>query len=337
MNFDPEDGFVGGSEAYLKASNVDSNDQFGYALALSTDGNTLAIAAPGEASIARGIDGDQTNNDAVSSGAVYVFTRAGAAARWVQQAYVKASNAHAGDVFGVGVTLSADGDTMAVGAFLEPSGATGVDGDQGDMTAAYSGAVYVFARVGSAWTQQAYVKASNTGSVDKFGDSVALSGDGNTLAVAAYTEDSAATGIDGPQGDDSANDSGAVYVYARSGPTWAQQAYVKASNTEAGDSFGGVALSGNGDTLAVIASGEDSAATGIDGTQLDNGAADSGAAYVFVRTAAQWAQQAYVKASNAGAGDHLGATRMVPARRRLVRGRRMCFGARGRSGRRKRS
>jgi uncharacterized Zn-binding protein involved in type VI secretion len=137
---------------------------------------------------------------------VYVFTRSGTT--WSQQAYLKASNTDAGDVFGVPVTL--DGDTLAVGAVLESSNATGVDGDQADNTAGGSGAVYVFTRSGRTWSQQAYLKASNTDAGDRFGWSVAL--DGDTLAVGARLEDSNATGVDGDQADNSADDSGAMYV-----------------------------------------------------------------------------------------------------------------------------
>ena len=110
--------------------------------------------------------------------------------------------------------------------------------------ASNSGAVYVYTRdAAGAWSQQAYIKASNTDAGDKF-VVIALSGD--TLAVGAPFEDSAATGINGDQSDNSANGSGAVYVYARDGAgVWSQQAYVKASNTDAGDQFGfAVALSG---------------------------------------------------------------------------------------------
>ena len=95
---------------------------------------------------------------------------------------------------------------------------------------------------------EAYLKASNTGADDLFGVSIALSGD--TLAVGTQHEDSNATGVGGNQADNSAHGSGAVYLFTRSGTTWTQQAYLKASNTGAGDGFGlSVALSG--DTLAV--------------------------------------------------------------------------------------
>jgi hypothetical protein len=82
----------------------------------------------------------------------------------------------------------------------------------------------VFVREGANWSQQVYVKASNTGWADRFGTSVALSGNGDTLAVGANSEDSNATGIDGDQADDSATQSGAAYVFVREGANWSQQA-----------------------------------------------------------------------------------------------------------------
>jgi hypothetical protein len=160
----------------------------------------------------------------------------------IDEAYVKASNTGEYDVFGYSVTLS--GDTLAVGAPNEASNAIGVNGNQADNSAPYSGAVYVFRRSGSTWAQEAYLKASNTGA--GFGNSVAL--DGDTLAVGATGEASNATGVNGNQTDESASGSGAVYVFRRSGSAWAQEAYIKASNTEEYDHFGrSVAL--DSDTL----------------------------------------------------------------------------------------
>jgi trimeric autotransporter adhesin len=292
-------------QAYIKASNAELEDFFGVSVALSNDGNTLAVGANSEDSAAMGIGGDQGSNAASDSGAVYVFTRSGTS--WSQQAYVKASNPDPADQFGLAVALSGDGTTLAVGANGEGSSATGINGSQADNGAEFSGAVYVFARSGTTWAQQAYVKASNTGARDAFGGRVALADDGNTLAVAARSEDSGATGIDGNQGDDSASNAGAAYVFVRSGTTWSQQAYVKASNTEAQDIFGeSVALSGDGNTLAVGALFEDSSATGVDGNQGDNTATSSGALYVFSRSGTTWSQQAYLKASNTGGGDQFG-------------------------------
>jgi hypothetical protein len=296
---------VWSQQAYVKASNTGAGDQFGFAVALSSDGNTLVVGAPFEDSAATGIGGNQASNAAGNSGAVYAFTRSGAT--WSQQAYLKASNTGANDSFGRAVALSGDGNTLAVGAQQEDSAATGIGGNQASNAAGNSGAAYVFTRSGAAWSQQAYVKASNTGANDLFGIAVALSGDGNTLAVGATQEDSAATGIGGNQASNAAGNSGAVYAFTRSGAAWSQQAYLKASNTGAGDRFGGkVALSNDGNTLAVGAQAEDSAATGINGNQASNTATDSGAVYVFTRSDAVWSQQAYLKASNTGAGDLFG-------------------------------
>ena len=128
------------------------------------------------------------------------------------------------------------------------------------MTAPLSGAVYVFTRNGATWSQQAYVKASNTQAGDFFSLSASLSDDGNTLAVGALSEDSNASGIDGNQADNSAAASGAVYVFIRSGTTWTQKTYVKASNTVGNSLFARVSLSGDGNTLAVGANQEHSMA-----------------------------------------------------------------------------
>jgi hypothetical protein len=259
-------------QAYLKASNSEAGDKFGYSVAPS--GDTLVVGARDEDSGATGVNGDQNDNAAPYSGAAYVFVRAGG--DWSQQAYLKASNTEANEEFGYALALSSD--TVVVGARGEDSGATGVNGDQNDNSAFRSGAAYVFVRAGGAWSQQAYLKASNTETYDEFGSSVAVSGD--TVVVGAPYEASNATGVNGDQHDNSAPESGAAYVFVRAGGAWSQQAYLKASNTEADDYFSdSVAVSGN--TVVVGAGLEDSSATGVNGNQDDNAAPDSGAAYVY--------------------------------------------------------
>jgi len=292
-------------EAYVKASNTGTDEAFGSSVALSADGSTLAVGAPHEDSGASGIDGNQVDESVQSAGAAYVFTRGGTT--WSQQAYVKASNPDVYSLFGYSVALSSDGSILAVGAPFEDSAATGIDGDQADRSALYAGAAYVFARSGMAWSQQAYVKASNTDADDLFGYGVALSADGATLAVSGVFEDGAATGVGGDQTSDAIWGSGAVYVFARGGTAWSQQAYVKASNPDALATFGhGVALSADGSILLVGAVGEASAATGIDGNQVDRSAGYSGAGYLLARSGTTWSQQAYVKASNPDMFDQLG-------------------------------
>ena len=243
-----------------------------------------------------------------------------------QIAYLKASNADAYDHFACGganqghtgnsIAVSGDGSTVAIGAPFESGGARGVNGNQDDNSTYGSGAVYVFVRQGDSWTQQAYVKAANPGQNDHFGSSVALSRDGNTMAVSAHWEASAATGVDGNQNDNSIPEAGAAYVFTRTGTAWTQQAYIKASNTGRrgsadtfgdGDQFGySLALSGDGNTLAVGAPTEDSAAQHFNGNQSDDTAQSAGAVYVYARTGRVWAQQAYVKGAHTEAGDLFG-------------------------------
>lgn len=292
-------------EWYLEASSADASDRLGSSVALSADGSTLAVSAPLEDSAATGVGGDRANNAAPSSGAVYIFARD--AMGWTDQAYVKASNTEANDAFGNKLALSDDGATLAVGA-LEHSAAVGIDGNQSDNTALGAGAVYVFARTGSSWSQQAYIKASNTDAGDGFSLwTLALSGDGSTLAVGSDNERSAATGINGDQADNSTPGAGAVYVFTRAGSSWTQHSYLKASNTDRGDFFGqGVALSGDGATLAVGAIGERSAALGVNGDQTNNSIVLAGATYVFSRTDSSWIQEAYIKASRREASEWFG-------------------------------
>jgi FG-GAP repeat len=257
---------------YFKGSNTEAGDLFGFGVALSGDGSTLAVGAPYSAS---------------DAGTVYVFVRDGQDA-WSQQAYLEASNPDVGDDFGTRVTLSEDGNTLAVGASLEDSSATGIGGDEADNSLNNAGAVYVFVRDGqNAWSQEAYIKASNTGAGDNFGHRISLSGDGNTLAVGAPFEDC----INLDQTNNSA-DVGAVYVFVRDiQSAWSQEAYVKPSSPGNSDNFGNdVALSDDGNVLAV-------------GAPYEN---NTGAAYVFARDARVWLQGAYIKATSPGSSFALG-------------------------------
>lgn len=286
------------SLGYIKASNAEEVDQFGFAVAIS--GDVLAIGAPGEKSASTGINADQNDNSSSNAGAVYIFVKTGGV--WVQEAYIKPLVIDLNDAFGRQLAL--DGDTLVVGSSVEDSAAIGVNGDANNNAAVTSGAAWVFVRSqAGTWTQQAYLKASNTASADTFADSVAISG--NTIAVGAIGEDSAADGIGGNQLDNGAASAGAVYIYHRVNGVWSQQAYIKASTSGATDLFGqSVAL--DGDTLVVGADGEDSNATGVNGNEAIDTEASAGAAYVFVRAGVAWSQQAYLKASNTQAGDVLG-------------------------------
>ena len=293
--------------AYLQVPIIDlgfSSYQFGFSVAVS--GGRVVVGAPRE------------RTSFTPAGAAYVFEKGQNG--WGVTASIIGSNTGGGDDFGISVAIS--GDSLVVGAENEDSSAMGVNGAEDDNTSPQSGAAYVFVydQVSEQWTQQAYLKASNTGNEDEFGHSVAI--DGNVVAVSAPGEDSPATGVNDPNQGDAGNlDSGAIYVFRRSGSTWSQEAYVKQSNTDEEDEFGGafrfegsgrnsvasIALTGN--ALLVGASAEDSAATGIDGDQTDSsGGTNSGAAYLFEWVGGQWTQTAYIKASNTDADDQFGAS-----------------------------
>ena len=302
-------------QAYLKASNTQAGgfenelsggDQFGFALALAADGNTLAVSAIDEDSGSPGVDGDEADNSQRSAGAVYLFGRSGNT--WTQHAYVKPTNPGAGDYFGYAVSLTADGNTLAVGAYDEDGSQTGTNEQQNDDVFG-TGAVYIFDRTDSQWRQTAYVKASNGEGGDSLGVAVALSDDGDTLAATALDEDGANTGINSTAVPDREADSstGAVYVFVKDRDAWSQQAYIKASNTGAYDQFGArLSLSGDGNALAVGAQLEDSSARGINGLQNDDTAQEAGAVYLFGRAGDVWTQDAYIKASNSEAYDEFG-------------------------------
>lgn len=271
-----EAGLAWREQAYIKPSNTDADDKFGQSLALSGDGDTLAVGSPDEDSSSNSVN-STPDNDEANAGAAYVFTRSDFT--WSQHAYVKAANNGSGDQFGGSIALSNDGNTLAVGARLEDSTISGVNGLPSD-SGINTGAVYVFTRNAALWDQNAFIKASNPGNIDVFGDTLTLAGDGNTLAVGAVRESSGSTGLNSTPNDD-VERAGAVYVFTLDSGTWSQQAYVKATNPGVGYDFGSdVALADDGSTLAVGSKYEKSGSTGVDSTP-DETATNAGAAYLY--------------------------------------------------------
>ena len=284
--------------AKITASDAAANDHFGWSVSLSADGSTALVGAAGKSSYtgaayiftrsgstwtqqSKITASDAATNDQFgrsvslsadgstalvgapnksSTGAAYVFTRSGST--WTQQAKITASDAAANDVSGWSVSLSADGSTALVGAFNKSSQA---------------GAAYIFTRSGSTWTQQAKITASDAATGDYFGYSVSLSADGSTALVGAYQKSS---------------DTGAAYIFTRSGSTWTQQAKLTASDTAVSDYFGwSVSLSADGSTALVGAAYKSSY---------------TGAAYIFTRSGSTWTQQSKITASDAAADDLFG-------------------------------
>jgi hypothetical protein len=317
-------------QAYLKASNTEFGDKFGLSIAI--DNNTLVVGATGESSDATGINDDQENNLKRGSGAAYIFTKRGN--NWVQQAYLKASNTSTGDSFGRSVGIH--GQTLVVGAPFEDSNATVVNGDQDNTEALNSGAVYVFTRNGDSWSQQAYLKASNTDAYDFFGFSVAI--DNNTIVVgsagAAYvfiqrnsswiqqaylqapvavlqsefgkivaiSDNTIVIGATsfGEINSSAGSRQGAAFVYIRQNGVWNQQAILTASNAHGSAQFGNsVAISG--DSIVVGARFEDN-----NGSNVRSSRDASGAAYVFTRNNGIWKQQSRLQATNTEAEDRFG-------------------------------
>jgi hypothetical protein len=278
-------------------------------------GSSVAIA--GDIAVV-GAQGDDENGD--ESGAAYVFTRSDAG--WSQEAKLTANDAEAGDQFGGSIALF--GETILVGARR--------DDDNGDE----SGAAYLFTRYGSDWIQQAKLTAADGEAGAEFGRSVALSDDTAIIGAARDDEkgeDSGSvyvftrsgtnwsqlaklTAADGAKGDvfgisvaldgdtaligadlddDKGENSGSAYVYTRSKGTWSQQAKLTAADAGNVDIFG-VRVAISGDTALIAARRDDDDVNG----------ADSGSAYVFIRSGTSWTQQAKLTANDAEAGDLFG-------------------------------
>lgn len=257
-------------------------DRFGTNIALSGDGKTLAAS-----------------NSGWPDGAVFIYAHDGSG--WKQQAYIERpvpvqECAYSG-CRAARLALSDNGATLAMGGndihlfvregsvwaeqatIARYSSGLSLSGDGRTLAVAHSRSVYLYVNDGDGWTEQTYIRASDFDGLNR----VALSGDGAILAVGAPGDDSATTGVDGDDTDNTATDSGGVYLFTRnSDDRWVTRTYIKASNTDAEDFFGtSVALSPDGTTLVVGATGEDSAASGIGSEEADNSSVDSGAVYIF--------------------------------------------------------
>lgn len=263
----------------------DVGDEFGFAMA--ADGDTIAVGAHLEDSSSAGIDGGQDNDNAIDSGAVYVYRRRDGA--WAEEAFIKASNTDAFDEFGR--TLVIEDNVLVVGAPFEDSNGVGVDGDQISDGLDAAGAVYIFRRVGNTWQQEAYIKPRDPKALALFGWHVAL--DDEVLVVGAPGVFSVFPGD--PINDDSPNQ-GAAYVFRYDGSTWVEETVLQASNGEPSDQFG-FQVSVNDDYVAVSAVGEASGVGGDAPDPLDNTKPMSGAVYVFeYQEGTTWQETAYLKA-----------------------------------------
>lgn len=233
--------FTDSGGTWAQTDELDSvSGLFGNSLAIA--GSTLVVGAYGHS----------------PDGAVYVYS--GSGATWAQTAeLVQPRSVNTGIYYGWSVAVSSTGSTLVVGA---------IGGGNG------GGSAYVYKLKSGRWVNTATLTASDEGGQDLFGYNVAFSG--SDIVVAS------------PGHDDGA---GAVYVFAKSGGTWGQQAELTGSDTTAGDQFGLGALSTSGKSLLVGAPTHGSAA---------------GAAYVFTRTGTSWAQTAELQAKKAAPGKQFG-------------------------------
>ena len=221
----------------LTASDAMPGDFFGVSVAVS--GDTAIVGAQGKAN---------------QTGAAYIYVRSPTG--WTQQAILTAPDRTPGDLFGWSVALS--GDTALVGAYLH---------------AGNRGAVYVFARVGTSWKQQARLTADGGAPGDQLGSSVALYG--NTALIGAWG---------------GAGGKGTAYIFVRRGTTWTHDCQFMAPDAAVGDYFGmSVALSAD---TAIVGAG------GHNGNQ--------GAAYVYVLRDAAWYFQARLAAADGAPNDNFG-------------------------------
>lgn len=212
----------------LTAADGAKNYYFGMSnVSLSQDGNTLAIGC---------IQEDHSSK--IDAGSVYVYTFSGST--WTQQAKLVANDAAANDFFGSAVSISADGNTVCIGAY------------QDDNAQLNTGCGYIFQRTGNTWTQQAKLTAYDLAAEDFLGICCDISADGNTAVFGAY------------QGNiDGLGDAGAVYVFKRTGVNWNLAQKLSAPVPKTFDYFGYVvSISGNGAELLIGAYGDDTVRSG---------------------------------------------------------------------------
>jgi hypothetical protein len=227
---------------------------FGWSVSISGDGNTVIVGAP-------------SAYNGGGAGSAYIFTRSGDS--WSQQRRIQASDAQPLDRFGESVSISGDGKTVIVGAVPVHGGG--------------AGSAYIFTRSGDSWSQQRRIQASDAQPLDRFGYSVAISGDGNTVIVSSRHNPP-------PRGPP------AAYIFTRSGDSWLERAKLQDTSTKAQSYFGdSVSISSDGNTAIVGAPGDTNDAAGR-----------VGATYIYTRSDDSWPQRAKIGASDTGGLEQFG-------------------------------
>ena len=254
-------------EARLIASDRSNGDQFGTSVSVDSTGTRIVVGAP--------LDDNARGSNA---GAMYVFSRSGTT--WTQEVNISSPINFSSALFGTSVDISDDGTRVVVGAPNMFQGNTA----EGKNT----GKAWVYIRSGTNWNIEDIIGSSQ--SIDQYlGGSVAISGDGTRVVVGAIGAD--------PGGVHLSNTGGA-FIFTRSGSTWTQEAALGASDKDTSDRFGNsVAISSDGTRCAI-------------GALLANpgGVSDAGAVYIFSRSGTTWAQEAKLVASDKVANNHFGSS-----------------------------
>ena len=260
------------TETKIVASDREANDRFGYSVAIS--GNYAIVGANGE-------DPDASGNVRYNAGSAYIFERT--SGTWSQKQKIVASDRYHNDFFGISVAIS--GNYAIVGAY-------GEDHDENDeVFLSSAGSAYIFERdTDGSWNEVQKIVASDREADDRFGYSVAISG--NYAIVGANNEDPDASG-------NVKYNAGSAYIFERTSGTWSQKQKIVASDRQADDQFGySVAISGN---YAIVG-----AYTEYHDASGDNPLDRAGSAYIFERTNGSWSQKQKIVASDREADDQFG-------------------------------
>jgi len=262
------------------------NENFGRSISISGDYAIVGVPYKDE-----DVAGANTLTDA---GAAYIFHYEGST--WIGQQKIVASDRGLGDYFGSSVAIS--GDYAIVVARAEDEDAAGGN------TVTDAGSAYIFHYDGFTWTEQQKIVASDRGSGDYFGYSVAISGDYAIVGARAEDEDAA--------GGNTVTNAGSAYIFHYDGSTWTQEQKVVSLDRNEWTYFGS-AVAISGDNAIVGAEWEDEDAAG------GNTLSDAGAAYIFHynSTTSTWEQQKIV-ASDRREGDHFGYSVSISGDRAIV-------------------
>ena len=222
-------------------NDVINSGYVGVTAAINTDGNTAIVGVPGH------------NN---AKGIACIFTRNGDA--WIEQAKLLASDGSIGDRFGYSVAFSGNGNIIAIGAPAH-NGCKGI--------------VHVYNRSGDVWTEQVKLLASDGAYGDRFGISLAISSDGNTIVIGANSDD-----------NDNGDGAGSAYIFTRTDDGWVEDVKLLASDGDRCDWFGSAVSTNSNGTIVII------------GAHWHNDG--KGAAYIYNCTTDEWVEEAKLEVSN---------------------------------------